>query len=278
MKVFKGKVAVITGAGGGIGSAVAEALAARGVHLALADLNAAAAEATAEKVRAVGVEASVHQVDVSNEETMRDFAADVVDAHGRVDVLVNNAGITLQKTFMTHSLDDWRRVVGVNLWGVIYGCHFFFPHLRASGDAHVVNLSSMAAFVGMPSQASYCTTKAGVRALSESLWTEWKPLGIGVTTVHPGAVRTDMMKATLNESDDVKAAQKNLEMAKKMSVEPAFAARKIVGAIEAGKRQIRIGRDAYIFDWMKRYAPWSIHSLFAKVGRDHASRTIGGGA
>ena len=173
----------------------------------------------------------------------------------RVNLLINNAGITLQKNFSTHTLEDWDRIVGINFWGVLYGLHFFDKHLRAADQAHVVNLSSMSSFVGLPAQSSYCATKAAIELLSSSLWAEWGAHGIGVTHVHPGAIRTDMILATLEDSDDVEAAKKNYDMAMRMGVDASFAAEKIIRAVEKNKKKIRIGKESYIFDYLSRFAP-----------------------
>jgi NAD(P)-dependent dehydrogenase (short-subunit alcohol dehydrogenase family) len=259
MKTLKDRVAVITGAGGGIGRALAAELASRGCHLALVDVNEAALAETAQVVSAYPVKVSQHVADVTDAERMARLPGEVVAHHGGVHLLINNAGITLQKSFATHSLADWQRVIGINLWGVIHGCHFFRDELLRADEAHVVNLSSMAAFLGLPSQSSYCATKSAVQGLSESLWTEWGVEGIGVTCVHPGAIRTDMIRATLEESDDVDLARRNYELAKKLGVDPDRAARKIVDGVVKGRMRVRIGKDAALLDWLKRLAPSAIH-------------------
>jgi len=130
-----------------------------------------------------------------------------------------------------------------------------------------VNLSSMSGFMGMPSQSSYCATKAAVKGLSESLWAELSVYGIGVTSVHPGAIRTEMIQATLAESDDVAYAQRNYEIAQKMGTDADRAAKIIVEAVRKRKLRVRVGRDAVLLDWLKRLAPTAIHKPFRKVAR-----------
>ena len=209
MKNFNDKVAVITGAGGGVGSALARKLAARGCNLALVDVNKDAlntlADSLAGKVRTI----STHVVDITDKEQMAALPEAVLAQHGKVNLLINNAGITYQKSFATHTMEDWEKIVGINWWGVLYGCHYFLDALSASGEGHIVNLSSMSAFVGLPGQTSYCATKSAVRLLSESMWAELEKLNIGVTSVHPGAIKTEMIQATLKTSDDLDAAQRN---------------------------------------------------------------------
>ncbi len=272
MKTLKERVAVVTGAGGGLGRALAVELASRGCHLALVDVNPDAVAATAEAVSPHGVKVSQHLADVTDAERMACLPGEVIDAHGAVHLLINNAGITIQKAFGTHSLADWERMIGINLWGVIHGCRFFHEELKKAEDAHVVNLSSMSAFVGLPGQSSYCATKAAVKALSESMWAEWALDGIGVTSVHPGAIRTEMIQATLAESDDVTAAQRNYEMAQRMGVDPERAARRIATAVLKGKLRLRIGRDAMLLDWLKRLAPVRIHRPMLRVARQQQPR------
>lgn len=273
MKSLNDRVAVITGAGGGLGRALAHELASKGCHVALVDVNASAVEETAKTLSGLPIRVSQHVADVTDAARMEALPGEVVEAHGGVDILVNNAGITIQKSFATHTLPDWERMIGINLWGVIHGCLFFREELAKSEGAHVVNLSSMSAFVGLPGQSSYCATKGAVKALSESLYAEWALDGIGVTSVHPGAIRTEMIQATIAESDDVEAAQRNYELAHRTGVDAEHAARKIVDAIEKEKIRVRIGRDSLLLDWLKRIAPVRIHRLMINIAKQQRPKT-----
>jgi len=243
MDIQAGYIAVITGAGGGLGSALARDLAERGCALALADISKEALQKTTSSLSSKAGKVTQHIVDVTDRKAMKKFRDDVLTGHGGVNILINNAGITLQKSFSTHSLEDWERIVGINLWGVIYGCHFFDEALTAAKQAHVINLSSMSAFLGLPGQSSYCATKAGV------LWAEWSLKGIGLTSVHPGAIRTDMIIATLEESDDIEQAKKNYAIAH----------------IEKNKMRLRIGKDAYIFHYISRFMPGLGNVIMKKI-------------
>ena len=265
MKNFKDKVAVITGAGGGVGSALARQLAELGCHLALVDI---AEQPLSELAAALGdsdVNISTHVVDITSEPQMAALPGAVLERHGKVNILVNNAGITYQKSFATHTLEDWDKIIGINLWGVIYGCHHFLEALQSSGEAHIVNLSSMSAFVGLPGQTSYCATKAAVRLLSESMSAELAEHNIGVTSVHPGAIKTDMIQATLKNSDDISAAQRNYELAQKIGVTPEHVAQRIIQAIRKKHIRIRVGKDAIALDLAKRWFPVSIQKLMRKI-------------
>jgi len=270
MNIEKGQVAVITGAGGGLGSALARGLAKKGCHLALADISKPALEKTVEGLPSTVGKVSQHVVDVTDRAKMQAFKDEVLEEHGGINMLINNAGITLQKNFSTHSLEDWERIVGINFWGVLYGCHFFDEALGAADNAHVVNLASMSSFVGLPAQSSYCATKAAVQLLTDSLWAEWGARGIGVTSVHPGAIRTEMITATLEESDDIEQAKKNYDLAQKMGVEADYAAAKIIRGIEKNKMRVRIGREAYIIHYLTRFAPGLANLAMRKIAEKQA--------
>jgi NAD(P)-dependent dehydrogenase (short-subunit alcohol dehydrogenase family) len=191
-----GKVAAVTGAASGIGRALAEVLAQRGCSLALADLDAGGLAETARRVEAAGRRASTHVVDVADWERMVRFADEVVEAHGGVDLVVNNAGVSVTGTLEEQSIEDLRWIVGVNFWGVVHGCKAFLPHLRKRPEGHLVNLSSVLGLIGLPTQTSYCATKFAVRGFSEGLWAELADSRIGVTVVHPGGVRTNIVRAS----------------------------------------------------------------------------------
>lgn len=262
MRDLQDRVAVIVGGGGGIGRAVAVNLASKGCHIALADINETA---LAESVAAIGdtsVKVTTHQLDVTSAEGVAAFKDEVILKHGKANILINCAGITLQKKFETHTIEDWEWAINLNLWGTLHTCREFIPELKkTNGDAHLMNISSMTGFVGLPNQTSYCATKGAIKGLTESLWGELKGDGIGVTVVHPGAIKTDMIKATLEHSDDVEWAKRNYEMVKKIGTDVDYAAAKMVKAIIKNKARIRIGKDAVIFDLLTRLWPTSVTKL-----------------
>ncbi|GAA4898319.1 SDR family NAD(P)-dependent oxidoreductase [Ferrimonas pelagia] len=261
MKEFNQKVAVITGAGGGIGRELSLQLARQGCDLALADISEENVTETQRQAQQLGVKASIHLVDVGDAEAYQAFVAEVIDSHGKVNLLFNNAGITLQRSFENHSIEDWDLVLRVNLWGVIHGCKFFLPHLKAADEAHIVNLSSMAGFLGLPNQASYSSTKAAVRMLSETLATELARFNIGVTSVHPGAIATNMIRNTLDRADDQAKAKKTLETVEKMAMPVEKAASTILTAVNNKSFRVRIGKDSVLLDLLKRWMPVMLHKL-----------------
>ena len=266
IKSFEDRVAVITGGGSGIGQALAWQLAEKGCNLALVDVSRKGMQETKRNITNKDVEVTLHVADVSSEEAMAKLAGDVVAAHGRVNLLFNNAGITYAKTFEGHSLDDWKRIIGINLWGVIYGCHFFLPHLKEqAGDAHIINLSSMVAFLAPPQQTSYSTTKSAIKGLSESLWAELHGEGVGVTVVHPGAIRTHIMDEALKSAEDKESFARTTALVDKMAMPVEKAAKKILKAVKKDKMRSVIGVDALLFEGAKRALPDLANKMFLLV-------------
>jgi short-subunit dehydrogenase len=263
IKGFEDKVAVITGGGSGIGQALARQLADKGCHLALVDVNRKGMQQTRKKLAKNGVRVSMHVADVSDRESMAALADEVIAEHGQVNLLFNNAGITYAKTFEGHTLEDWERIIGINLWGVIYGCHFFLPYLKEqAGDAHIINLSSMVAFMGPPEQTSYSTTKSAIKGFSESLWAELHGEGVGVTVVHPGAIRTAIMDEALKSAEDQDAFARTKALVDKMAMPVDKAAKKILKAVKKDRMRVVIGADALFFEGAKRALPDHVHKLF----------------
>lgn len=271
MKNFHDKVAVITGAGGGIGRELALQLAKQGCHIALADINTENLAESQRQVQAQGVKVSTHCVDVGDAEAYQSFVDDVISEHGRVNLLVNNAGITMQRSFTNHSIEHWELMIRVNLWGVIHGCKFFLPHLKAADEAHIVNLSSMAGYLGLPNQSSYSATKSAVRSISETLNAELIADGIVVTSVHPGAIATNMIRNTLDKADNMAAAKKNLALVEKMALPVDKAVGIILVAVQKKKMRVRVGRDAVMLDIVKRIMPVGIQKL---INRAVLKRTL----
>jgi short-subunit dehydrogenase len=189
------KLIVITGAGGGIGAALAEAFAARGCKLALLDRDVEAATKVAERLRSAGVTASVHAVDVSDRASLERARDEIIAIHGSVDVLINNAGITVFSSFEQLRDDEIDRTLAINLRGVIDGCRVFLPVLRTRSQAHIVNVSSIAGLAGMPWQTIYCASKFAVRGFSAALRSELVGERIGVTCIVPGATRSNIVGA-----------------------------------------------------------------------------------
>jgi NAD(P)-dependent dehydrogenase (short-subunit alcohol dehydrogenase family) len=253
MHTLRDRVAVVTGAASGIGRALSIELAREGCDLAICDVDEAGLSETAEEVRRIGRKVCTHRVDVADKARMQRYAAEVVGFHGRVHIVVNNAGVAVTDSFEQHSLEDWEWVVGVNFWGVIYGCKFFLPYLKQADEAHIVNVSSIFGWTGVPLQSSYSATKFAVRGLTDALWVELREHGIGVTGVYPGGVRTNIARS----SRSVDPANKAYAVAsiERHSIEPAQAAQRIVAGIKKKEVRVLITRLAYLIQSAERLSP-----------------------
>jgi NAD(P)-dependent dehydrogenase (short-subunit alcohol dehydrogenase family) len=197
---LEGKVAVVTGGASGIGKGIAEALKNEGAELVIADIEDGALQATAEELGATGI-----QTDVASAESVGALATEVVERFGTAHVLVNNAGIGPMGRIADLTLDDWKWMVGVNLWGVIHGIHAFLPILKSNEEGgHIVNTSSMAGLVGMPGLGSYTLTKYGVLGLTEVLAKELEEDGskVGATVLCPGTIHTNIGTSSRNRPGD----------------------------------------------------------------------------
>jgi short-subunit dehydrogenase len=250
MKNFEGKVCVVTGAGAGIGRALALELAGRGARVAVSDINADNAIATATACSQLGVQAKGYALDVSQRDAFEAHAAEVIVDFGRANLLINNAGVVVASPFLETSWEDMEWIVGINYWGVLYGSKAFVPHLIASGDGHLVNVSSILGLVSAPTQSSYAATKFAVRGFTEALAQEMANAGhpVNVSCVHPGGVKTDIAK-TARKHDDVDVSG----MLEKIAVtSPERAARTILRGIEKNRLRILVGPDAHAVELGQR--------------------------
>ncbi|WP_293003468.1 SDR family NAD(P)-dependent oxidoreductase [Mycobacterium sp.] len=271
MRELTGRVAVVTGAGGGIGREVALELARRGCAVAVVDVRRERAEATRDLLLDSGIDASAHLVDVSDADQMADLVGEVVAHHGAVHILVNNAGVTSAGSFTKESLDDLRWIVGINLWGVVHGCHAFLPVLLEQDEAHIVNVSSMVGILGLPHNASYAMTKGAVRSFSEALRGELVSTDVGLTTVFPGAHRTGITDTARGSHRDLLSQMGSSRIAPVAMRSPARLARRIVDAIAKDKARVVAGPDAHALDLWARVAPGRTRLIGRFTGRMEAS-------
>lgn len=262
MKDLNGRVAVVTGASSGIGRATAARLADEGCALALVDIDRPRLEETAHLIETTGVRASLHLADVSDAARMEALPGEILGEHGRVNILVNNAGVSVLKTFEDHSLEDFQWLIGINFWGVVHGCKFFLPALREASEAHIVNVSSMFGFIGAPGQSSYCASKFAVRGFTESLWAELRHTQVGVTSVHPGGVATGIARG-VRVSHEAQRAQLQTGI-KKYGHPPEDVASAIVRGIRGNRLRVRSGAESFAVDWLKRLVPIGFHKAFAE--------------
>jgi short-subunit dehydrogenase len=252
---MRGRVAVITGAGSGIGRCTAVELAERGCDVALVDVNAATLAATKEAVEQRGAKASVHVADVADADRMAELPDEVLAVHSACHILVNNAGVLTVGQFADESLENLRWIIGINIFGVLHGCHYFLPVLRQADEAHIVNVSSMAAFAGIPQNAAYSLTKGAIRSFTEALRGELVGTNVGVSTLFPGAVGTDIMDRARGAQAERLAAFGKTAIAPYLRRPPEAAARQIARAIERDKVRVLLGPDARMLDIVARLVP-----------------------
>lgn len=268
MKTLTDKVVVITGAGSGIGRALAVNLARRGSLLALSDVNEAGlAETVALAERAGAAQVRSDRLDVADRDAMARYALDVVQHFGRVNVVVNNAGVSLTGDFTDLEYTDIDWIVGVNLWGVIHGTKEFLPHLIASGDGHVVNLSSLFGLISIPGQSIYNATKYAVRGMSEALREEMLVAGhpVGVTAVHPGGIKTDIVRNSRVSAKEDKEATSELFDKRLAKMTPERAAEIIVSGILKNKARVLVGLDAHALHHMAKLLGSRYQDVVAKA-------------
>jgi NAD(P)-dependent dehydrogenase (short-subunit alcohol dehydrogenase family) len=257
---FEATLAVVTGAGSGIGRATALALADRGADLVLTDINLESVTRTAELARVLGVEAHAYAVDVGNEKAMRDVADEVLESVGVPDLVVNNAGIGMAGSFVDTSHADWERVLDVNLWGVIHGCQAFVPAMVARGQGgQVVNIASAAAYLPSRGYPAYATTKAAVLQLTACLRAELAADGIVATAICPGIVNSNISGTTtfvgLDETEQKRRQQRASGLYKRRNFTPERTARDILRGIERGAALVPVTTEAKVGLVLSRLTP-----------------------
>jgi NAD(P)-dependent dehydrogenase (short-subunit alcohol dehydrogenase family) len=263
---FADQLVVVTGAGSGIGRETALAFADRGAEIVIADLDEAAAEDTAESVRALGVVAHPYAVDVSDVAAMEDFAKRVLNENGVPDIVVNNAGIGIAGAFLDTSAADWQRIVDVNLLGVVHGCRLFGTAMTARREGgHIVNVASAAAFTPSRTLGAYAATKAAVLMLSECLRAELSGKGIGVSAICPGIVNTPITTAThyVGVSDEEQERWRK-DVSKKYArrnYPPSKVAAAIVKAVQTNDAVVPVTPEAVGARLLSRLSPGVMRRL-----------------
>ena len=270
---LEGRSALVTGAGSGIGKQTALLLARRGARLFLCDVNEPGLAETERAVRELGREVLAQRVDVSQREPMRAFAEGVHARVEAVDLLVNNAGVGIGGGFLDTSLEDWDWIVGINLMGVVHGCHFFVPPMvRRGRGGHVVNLSSAAGYLASAALAAYCTTKFGVLGLSEALRDELHPHGIGVTAVCPGIVNTNITRSSplRGVADTPETRERMVGMYQRRNYGPERVALNILRAVQRNRAVAPITPEAWTMYALKRLSPTLTAWLSRRLGQQLA--------
>jgi NADP-dependent 3-hydroxy acid dehydrogenase YdfG len=267
MQGFAGKVAAVTGAGSGIGQALAVELARSGAKVAISDVDTESLAQTEELLKAIGAPVKADRLNVTEREAFLAYADAVNEHFGKVNQIYNNAGIAYTGDIEVSQFKDIERVMDVDFWGVVNGTKAFLPHLIASGDGHVINISSVFGLFAVPGQAAYNAAKFAVRGFTEALRQEMVLAGhpVGVTTVHPGGIKTAIARnATAAEGLDPDELAKMFD--KRLArTSPQRAAEIILDAVRKNKARVLVGGDAKVLDAMVRLAGSRYQQLFGPV-------------
>jgi NADP-dependent 3-hydroxy acid dehydrogenase YdfG len=267
MEGFAGKVAVVTGAGSGIGQALAIELARSGASVAISDVNTEGLATTEERLKAIGASVKTDRLDVTEREAFELYADAVKEHFGKVNQIYNNAGIAFAGDIEVSQFKDIERVMDVDFWGVVNGTKVFLPHLIASGDGHIINISSIFGLFSVPGQGAYNAAKFAVRGFTEALRQEMALAGhpVKVTTVHPGGIKTAIARnmTTVEGLDKDELAQ---QFDKKLaSTSPQKAARIILDGVRKNKARVLVGPDAKALDIIVRVTGSGYQRLFSTV-------------
>ena len=255
MKIQAGQVAVVTGAASGIGRALAQALAQRGVKLALADWDEAGLAETAALLQ---VPVITRHLDVSQRAAFEAFAADVLAEHGQVDWLFNNAGDALLQRVQDTAYDDLHWLMNINFWGVVHGTHAFLPAMLARDSGTIINISSLYGLMAWPANSAYSAAKFAVRGYTEAMRHDLHKTGVRAVSVHPGGIQTSIVRNARFTSDDlgrVDRAKIERDFSKIAMTSADQAAAIILSGLERGRERILVGRDAQILSLMTRFFP-----------------------
>jgi NADP-dependent 3-hydroxy acid dehydrogenase YdfG len=267
MQGFAGKVAAVTGAGSGIGQALAVELARSGAKVAISDVDTEGLAQTEERLKAIGAPVKADRLNVTEREAFLAYADAVAEHFGKVNQIYNNAGIAFTGDVEVSQFKDIERVMDVDFWGVVNGTKAFLPHLIASGDGHVINVSSVFGLFAVPGQAAYNSAKFAVRGFTEALRQEMVLAGrpVAVTTVHPGGIRTAIARnATAAEGLDPEELAKLFD--KRLArTSPEKAAQIILDAVRKKRPRVLVGTDAKVLDLMVRVAGPYYQQLFGPV-------------
>ena len=282
MKSFNGRVAAITGAASGMGRALALALAREGCHLALADKNGPGLLQTVAIIQAstlAPVTITTQVLDVSDREAVQAWASDTFVQHGQVNLIFNNAGVALSSTVEGVDYADLEWIVGINFWGVVHGTKAFLPYLKASGDGHVVNTSSVFGLFAQPGMSGYNATKFAVRGFTEALRQELdlQCCGVSATCVHPGGIRTDICRSSRIDANMTgflihSEQQARADFEKLFITDADKAANVILQGVRHNKRRVLIGRDAYFLDLLARCLPAAYQALVVLASKRMAPK------
>ena len=277
MRQFKDKVCVITGAGSGIGAACARAMAKEGAIVIGADLRMEMLQSVADEVNEAGGRMEAHQLDVADRDAVFALAAKVEKTHGAADLVLNNAGVAHGALVAEMTMDNFQWVMDIDFWGVVHGTQAFLPAMIARGSGHIANVSSIFGLIGVPTQSAYNAAKFGVLGFGEALRHEVKEQGIGVSTIHPGGINTNIVRhARFQQGPEMENERQEAiqRFAQFTMTQPEGAAKTIIKGIKRNKARILIGPDAHLVDWVRRIFPTHYLTImpFLRIGEDRDAK------
>jgi butyryl-CoA dehydrogenase len=278
MKTLSGKLVAITGAASGMGRSLALECVRRGADVAIVDIDQAGVEETAARAKSsrLGAKVDAARLDCGDRDAIYAWAARVEKSLGGADVIVNNAGVSLSASVEKMTDQDFHWLFDINFWGVVNGTRAFLPQLRKKPDAHVVNLSSVFGLIGVPTQSAYCAAKFAVRGFTESLRQELAGTSIHVSCVHPGGIKTDIVKRgrhyedALGQDTDTSTAAADFAKAARTTADDA--ARVILRGVLKNEPRVLIGADAVAIDAMARLAPRGYDAIVGRAVKAGARR------
>ena len=265
MSVFKDKVCIVTGAASGIGKGLCEELADKGASVVATDINGEALESTVASIKNANHPVRAEKLDVTDYDAFQKLIEDTVSREGRLDYLFNNAGIAILGEVRDSTIDHWRKVLDVNLNGVVYGSLLAYQQMVEQGSGHIVNLASVEGLMPFPTTVSYVTSKFGVMGLSEGMWVEGKDLGVKVSVVCPGFVSTPIFDVSDTVGvDRRKWREEGLSAWERFAISPEGCARVILKGVEKNKPIITVTFMAKVMWWLTRISPTFIMNFARK--------------
>ena len=261
MKQYNNDVAVITGSASGIGEALALKLVKQGCRVALADTDIAGLTLLQKRIVDSGTECFIYELDVSDNLAVVNFAKQTYERFGRVDMLFNNAGVSLIDSVENQTLEDFHWLMNINFWGVVHGTNAFLPYLKASDDAHIVNVSSLFGLLSLPLQSAYNASKFAVKGFTEALKMEMAGTTVSVHCVHPGGIKTNITNNAKVSTTTVTKSEILAKFNKQAKTSSEQAAELILEGIVKSKRRILVGGDAKLLDLISRWFPASYEKI-----------------